>query len=124
MKDKMYILNHCETNEYIASQFRGYGKYELVSLNKLKEDKIYFKENEKIRNIFSKSYHVHFRGGDIDIKLQEINIGKNEYKNKHSPERLGLVPRHQFGKLNNLKTIDPKDLFNPQHNNNQSIIVS
>lgn len=39
-----------------------------------------------------------------------MNIGKNRRKNE------------QFGKLNNLKSIDPEDLFNPQNNDNQSIV--
>lgn len=109
-KHKMYILKHCETGEYIASKFRGYGKYELVSLCKLKDDKIYFKENEKIKNLFSKSYHVHFRGGDIDIKLHEIIVAfKHQEKSNKSYD---------------LKSINPKDHFKPQNNNNQSVIVN
>lgn len=52
-------------------------EYELVSLNKLKEDKMYLKKNENIRNEFSKSY-IYFRGEDILIRSQEINTYKNE----------------------------------------------
>ena len=109
-KDKMHILKHCETNEYIASKFRGYGKYELVSLNKLKENKIYFKENEKIKQLFSKSYHIHFRGGDIDIQLHEIIIPfKNQQKNKGQSH---IAKQH---KTYDLKSINPKDIFKPQN---------
>lgn len=115
-KHKMYILKHCETEEYIASKFRGYGKYELVSLSKLKDDKIYFKENEKIKNLFSKSYHVHFRGGDIDIKLHEIIIDQKT--------SILILNREKSNKSYDLKSINPKDLFKPQNNNNESVLVN
>ena len=116
-KDKMQILKHCETNEYIASKFRGYGKYELVSLNKLKENKIFFKENEKIKQLFSKSYHIHFRGGDIDIQLHEIitpfkNQQKNKGTEKYNTTQSNIAKQH---KTYDLKSIDPKDLFKPQN---------
>ncbi|MBP1526187.1 MAG: hypothetical protein H9Q67_06830 [Spiroplasma ixodetis] len=117
-KDKMHILKHCETNEYIASKFKGYGKYELVSLNKLKENKIYFKENKKIKQLFSKSYHIHFRGGNTDIQSYKIITQKNKGNTTHSPEGLGLMRQSHVAKqhkIYDLKSIDPKDLFKPQN---------
>jgi hypothetical protein len=131
-KHKMYILKHCETGEYIASKFRGYGKYELVSLCKLKDDKIYFKENEKIKNLFSKSYHVHFRGGDINIKLHEIinlkEIGSEGFiahKNLTKQGQKALfLNQEKINKSYDLKSINPKDLFKSHNNNNESVLVN
>ena len=97
----------------IASKFRGYGKYELVSLNKLKENKIYFKENEKIKQLFSKSYHIHFQGGDIDIQLHEIiTQQKNKGTEKYNTTQSNIAKQH---KTYDFKSIDPKYLFKPQN---------
>ena len=96
---KMYILKHCETNEYIASKFRGYGKYEIISLNKLKENNFFFKDNEKIKKLFSKNYHVHFRGRNIDLKLHEVLENEMNMSNKSSQDKLASAL--------NLHSIDP-----------------
>jgi hypothetical protein len=93
----------------------------FLSLNKLKENRIYFKEIEKIKQLFSKSYYIHFRDGDIDIQLHKIITPfKNQQKNKNGTEKFNILNITQSHVLKqhktyDLKSINPKDLFEPQN---------